>query len=197
MQHHSYAQKLFALRDESYSEREAAKKRYFDACERLESSRAKQQGGGSGGGLLSSAKDASKAARTYEHARTSQGISKNDFLLATTAANAHKLRLYEQDLPDALDDAQVLERSTIRHLCVMLRDQASAQLQASDELHRNAEYVALPLTSDRKRADGGRWAQGARSRSCASRRRCGPSSLGKAFLVDQAGVVRAASRPGV
>lgn len=41
-QHHAFAGKLLSERDRAHSDRESSRKRYFDACETLESARQKK-----------------------------------------------------------------------------------------------------------------------------------------------------------
>lgn len=79
--------------------------RYFTSCESLEAARVKKSISADG-----------KTIKAYDLAMDDMEITKNEFLLSTSLANAAKERLYTTDLPALHDDFQLLEQSTISSL---------------------------------------------------------------------------------
>jgi hypothetical protein len=83
--------------------------RYFTSCESLEAARVKKSISADG-----------KTMKAYDAAVDDMEITKNEFLLSTSLANAAKARLYNTDLPALHDDFQLLEQSTISSLVHLL-----------------------------------------------------------------------------
>ncbi|KAK4051567.1 Protein BZZ1 [Microbotryomycetes sp. JL201] len=142
--HHAFAGKLLAERDNTYTEREKARSKYFEACEAVEAARQKK--------ASASERSADKAERTYQAAHEEMERLKDQFLIDTDRCNVAKRRLYEVDLPAVHDDYQMLSASTVRkfaHLtsvfCGVQRESLARLQQSVDQ----AESVGSTIDVDR------------------------------------------------
>ncbi|KAL8279836.1 hypothetical protein RQP46_007686 [Phenoliferia psychrophenolica] len=146
--HHSFAKALLAERDRTYSEREKAKQKYFDACDALEQARQKK----------SQAKDErsiEKASRAYDTAYDDMLVDKATFLLETDVANVAKARLYDSDLPSVHDFYQVLEGSTVSYLVHVLHaftgiQSASLAKRADNNAMAEAAISSISVEQDQR-----------------------------------------------
>ncbi|KAM0789766.1 hypothetical protein ACM66B_006619 [Microbotryomycetes sp. NB124-2] len=133
--HHAFAGKLLAERDNTYSEREKARSKYFEACEAVESARQKK--------ASASERNAEKAERSYQAAHEEMERLKDQFLIDTDRCNVAKRRLYEVDMPAVHDDYQMLSASTVRKftnlttiLCGVQRESLGRLQQSVDQAER-------------------------------------------------------------
>lgn len=168
-QHHAFAGKLLSERDRAYSDRDSSRKRYFDACETLESARQKKaQAKDDRQSELhdtysltlcsalqrrdpttdtASAIAAEKATKSYHLAEEDMNIAKNQFLIDTDTANVHKQRLYSSDLPSLHDDFQLLSASTVNQLVHLLRTLCGVQRDSLTRLQGSVDLSEQAVNS--------------------------------------------------
>ncbi|KAJ3114622.1 hypothetical protein HDU96_001878 [Phlyctochytrium bullatum] len=144
--HLLFGQKLVVERDKFYVEKDRTKKDYDEACDQVESLKAKHD-------RTSDSKSKEKLKKAWQEETNDLHNAKNLYVLAIDMANAIKRKYYVNDLPQLLKDMQALAESTIQGLKNIWTSYADEEIQFLEACNRHTTSLATTIQMVDARCD--------------------------------------------
>ncbi|KAI9327765.1 hypothetical protein BDR26DRAFT_923731 [Obelidium mucronatum] len=135
--HMAFAQRLTAIRDGVYADKDKAKKKYDDACEAVESIKFKRDRC-----LDDKTREKWKLASHQEVLNMNN--KKNLYILEVSAANAAKNRYFTEEIPSLLNDLHCLSESIYDSMKKIWQNYASIESEFLNRSSGDTAAVVLP-----------------------------------------------------
>ncbi|KAJ3107447.1 hypothetical protein HDU97_004043 [Phlyctochytrium planicorne] len=137
--HIAFSQKLISERDKFYAEKDKSKKDYDDACDSVESLKAKHD-------RTTDQRVKEKLKKAWEDEIMDLNSAKNLYVLAIDMSNSVKNKYYQTDLPQLLSDMQQLAESTISGLKGIWTNYAEEESRFLESCQKHATAVITSIS---------------------------------------------------